>query len=519
MATRAEQLLKTVLSRLREGAVDASEAEEQAGEPALVTSFVDAAEDGSDLAGGGAGEDQAEAASMACGDGDGDGDGVGVGGAGADSSGSSSDDDSGEHTDDAEHEEDDEVKPVHPVAEARKAPVLPSGRRCPWEDIADGASEMLGQDRPFTPAVCAVPESLVAPGGAQPALSLRVNRVVLQTALNVCRKRCALLQDEWLDAPAKAEPIVTELEWAILHQCDLFARSELSGYTEPPLPEVPKSADEQRAFRKLRAKHQRTVQAARAKWVQVQAALRSDDCVVPLGAGGLRAVQQVLTTLRQCFAQFDLNGSSPKNVWIVKPAGKSRGRGICSFDNLNRLLDHVGIEKHKEAQWVAQKYIENPLLIARRKFDIRQWVLISDWNPLVIWFCDECYLRFCVEEYDLSNLDDKFVHLANNSVAKNSKNFNQVYTTESGDYDVEGNMWHSDDFVNHLRATVGSDDVWHKWIQPQMKRQVRSSMMCVQDMVENRYACCSARSFRDRPRFLTFLCVSVTCPALFVQEK
>ena len=363
---------------------------------------------------------------------------------------------------------------------------------------------MLGSDRPFTPAVCTVPESMAAPGGSQPSLSLRVNRVVLQTALNVCRKRCALLQDEWLDTPAKVEPVVTDLEWAILNQCDLFARSELSGYVEPPAPEVPKSADEQRAFRKLRAKHQRNVQAARAKWMQAQSSLRSDDCVIPLGAGGLRAVQQVLTTLRQCFAQFDLNGRSPQNVWIVKPAGKSRGRGICSFDNLNRLLDHVGIEKHKEAQWVAQKYIENPLLIARRKFDIRQWVLISDWNPLVIWFCDECYLRFCVEEFDLSNLEDKFVHLANNSIAKNSENFNQTYKTESGDYEVEGNMWHSDDFVQHLRATVGSDDVWRKWIQPQMKRQVRSSMMCVQDMVENRYVSCSALYFCNCPNFSPF---------------
>jgi hypothetical protein len=36
-------------------------------------------------------------------------------------------------------------------------------------------------------------------------------------------------------------------------------------------------------------------------------------------------------------------------------------------------------------------------LVARRKFDIRQWVMVTCWNPLTVWFCEDAYVRLCVE--------------------------------------------------------------------------------------------------------------------------
>ena len=66
------------------------------------------------------------------------------------------------------------------------------------------------------------------------------------------------------------------------------------------------------------------------------------------------------------------------------------------------------------------------------QFDIRQWVLVTDWDPLTIWFFDECYIRFAAEDYEQGKIGNKFTHLTNNSIAKYSK---------KDDHRIEGNMW------------------------------------------------------------------------------
>ena len=66
--------------------------------------------------------------------------------------------------------------------------------------------------------------------------------------------------------------------------------------------------------------------------------------------------------------------------------------------------------------FIIQKYIERPLLINKRKFDIRVWVALT--HDMDVYFFKEGYLRTSSTPFNLSSagLDDDFVHLTNNAI-------------------------------------------------------------------------------------------------------
>ena len=101
-----------------------------------------------------------------------------------------------------------------------------------------------------------------------------------------------------------------------------------------------------------------------------------------------------------------------QNVWVVKPTYSSRGRGIyCT----NQLKDIIKVGK-KEQSKVVQKYIESPLLLKKKKFDLRQWVLVTSWDPLDVYVFDNAYLKLCSTSFSLNDLSDVYCHLSSFSI-------------------------------------------------------------------------------------------------------
>eukprot|EP00930_Biecheleria_cincta_P059817 TRINITY_DN4553_c0_g1_i2.p1 TRINITY_DN4553_c0_g1~~TRINITY_DN4553_c0_g1_i2.p1 ORF type:complete len:1022 (+),score=279.90 TRINITY_DN4553_c0_g1_i2:314-3379(+) len=120
--------------------------------------------------------------------------------------------------------------------------------------------------------------------------------------------------------------------------------------------------------------------------------------------------------------QFGLNGC--RNAWIVKPSGKSRGRGIKVMRELDEIFRNCEGEGF---QWICQKYMERNHLIHGYKFDIRQWVLVTDWSPLTVYIWSQPYLRFAGQKYDETMADrSSFKHLVNNSIIKYMDGFDKV---------------------------------------------------------------------------------------------
>ena len=205
-------------------------------------------------------------------------------------------------------------------------------------------------------------------------------------------------------------------------------------------------------------------------------------------------------------AQSQIDGL--QNVWIVKPQGKSRGRGIACFNRLENIKAYI--QHDLKESWVVQKYVETPLLLNRKKFHIRQWCFVTDWNPLAVWFYSTCYFPHCVEDFSLVNLG-VHAHLSNNPVS-----------ATSADYDAAtGQVLSVEQFRAALREMVGTDKMWEAKILPQMKEIVVATLRCAREHVKPRRCSCQMYGFDFLvdTRFDTWLLEVNASPSMAVGKE
>ena len=107
------------------------------------------------------------------------------------------------------------------------------------------------------------------------------------------------------------------------------------------------------------------------------------------------------------------------NLWILKPASSSRGRGITVVDSLEDITYDQLV--------VAQSYIPRPMCLGGHKFDLRLYVLVTSFNPLEAWLYDEGFARVATRPFSSDDVSDKFVHLTNASIQRHNATTHELY--------------------------------------------------------------------------------------------
>ena len=107
-------------------------------------------------------------------------------------------------------------------------------------------------------------------------------------------------------------------------------------------------------------------------------------------------------------------------LWICKPVSLNQGKGIYLVRSPEALRQKLELTEDgqqrrfgiaKPLGRIIQKYIHNPLLINKRKFDIRCYMLIASTKPLLALF-HHGYLRLSMKEFH--NDDNNLItHLTN----------------------------------------------------------------------------------------------------------
>ncbi|KAH8330302.1 hypothetical protein KR067_000982, partial [Drosophila pandora] len=131
-----------------------------------------------------------------------------------------------------------------------------------------------------------------------------------------------------------------------------------------------------------------------------------------------------------------------RGPWIVKPAASSRGRGIFIVNSPDQIP--------QDEQVLVSKYIVDPLCIDGHKCDLRVYVLVTSFDPLIIYLYEEGIVRLATVRYDrhADNLWNPCMHLCNYSI----------------------NKYHSD-YIRSSDAQV--EDVGHKWTLSALLRHLK----------------------------------------------
>ena len=138
---------------------------------------------------------------------------------------------------------------------------------------------------------------------------------------------------------------------------------------------------------------------------------------------------------------------------------------------VEQFLKKRALASRKNRTWVVQKYLETPLLLGGRKFDIRMLVLVTaDHRSAMSVF----YVRTASSAYDASNTKDSAIHLVNDAVQSQGAEYGKFEDANKLSFDELQALLDAQPLADGRVLSVMSD-LW-----PAMKGAVSHVFSCAQ---------------------------------------
>ncbi|EQC38474.1 hypothetical protein SDRG_04182 [Saprolegnia diclina VS20] len=140
-----------------------------------------------------------------------------------------------------------------------------------------------------------------------------------------------------------------------------------------------------------------------------------DNSLAELGVSFRNRLESCLWEVKQLFEDKAETGT-----WIMKPSASNKGAEVNVFDTYAKFKAII-TEWTDIREWVVQAYVQRPLLLKKRKFHVRVYVVAV--GCLQVFVYQNVLLLTSLDAYNPANTDNKLSHITNTFQQQDHPNF------------------------------------------------------------------------------------------------
>ncbi|OQR83158.1 hypothetical protein ACHHYP_15023 [Achlya hypogyna] len=140
-----------------------------------------------------------------------------------------------------------------------------------------------------------------------------------------------------------------------------------------------------------------------------------DNSLAELGISFRNRLESCLWEVKQLFEDKKTTAT-----WIMKPSASNKGAEVNVFDTYAKFKSII-TEWTDIREWVVQSYVERPLLLRKRKFHVRVYVVAV--GCLQVYVYQNVLLLTSLDAYNPTDTDNKLSHITNTFQQQDHPNF------------------------------------------------------------------------------------------------